>query len=527
MPKGWPQDQTDLRRPYSDEDSTSPGQAGDGRADSVRRGGWDFGPNHPSGPLPIGPVRDSRRGRSSRRSREGDWPTALDMGPGDEDYDWIRYLGEAGPAQDTRPSAGQTRSGRQRGQDSEPERRLPRRHARPDPSGPAAGSDETASWPSDPGPQRPARHRHSAPPNPALPDPGRVVPAPIDDLHLAPERGRAPRRPQGDFPPAPTGPGARGSHRRAAPPAESTDPGPGRSRWPSAGTEGDTRWPTGPVERIRPGSPPSPQARSGQARARQAWADDTWVGERRPRDARPAALSAGLAVAEPMAPTTPPVKPAKQSRAARRAAVQQVTAPKTVTAPRTARIPAKRKGSHRGVVLTFALLGAVCLAGGGFAGWKVLHKSLPAHAISTPQQLLGYTQEPKLANSMGATKLRDEIVAKSNGEASHVSATVYEDSSGAAAKTGPQIILFIGGNLSGSADSFISSFTGMLHGAFITSAGKLGGHAACVPGYSGHPAECAWADNDTFGLISSPTLSAADLGNQLRAFRPLVEHVVK
>src|SRR5215469_16197977 len=224
MPKGWPQDQTDLRRPYSDEDSTSPGQAGDGRADSVRRGGWDFGPNHPSGPLPIGPVRDSRRGRSSRRSREGDWPTALDMGPGDEDYDWIRYLGEAGPAQDTRPSAGQTRSGRQRGQDSEPERRLPRRHARPDPSGPAAGSDETASWPSDPGPQRPARHRHSAPPNPALPDPGRVVPAPIDALHLAPERGRAPRRPQGDFPPAPTGPGARGSHRRAAPPQKAPIP---------------------------------------------------------------------------------------------------------------------------------------------------------------------------------------------------------------------------------------------------------------------------------------------------------------
>ena len=213
--------------------------------------------------------------------------------------------------------------------------------------------------------------------------------------------------------------------------------------------------------------------------------------------------------------------------APRQAAVQQVTAPKTVTPPRTARPPAKRKGSHRGVVLTFALLGAVCLAGGGFAGWKVLHKSLPAHTISTPQQLLGYTQEPKLANSMGATKLRDEIVAKSNGEASHVSATVYEDSSGAAAKTGPQIILFIGGNLSGSADSFISSFTGMLHGAFITSAGKLGGHAACVPGYSGHPAECAWADNDTFGLISSPTLSATDLGNQLRAFRPLLEHVVK
>lgn len=151
----------------------------------------------------------------------------------------------------------------------------------------------------------------------------------------------------------------------------------------------------------------------------------------------------------------------------------------------------------------------------------------PTHRISTPDRLLAYVQEPALASAMGATALRAEIVKKGSGEASNVVDAVYEDSTGPAAKAGPLIILFIGGNLSGSASSFISSFTGLLPTAFMTGPGALGGEAACVPGVSGHPAECAWADNDTFGLIASPTLSATALGKELREIRPLVEHVVR
>jgi hypothetical protein len=128
---------------------------------------------------------------------------------------------------------------------------------------------------------------------------------------------------------------------------------------------------------------------------------------------------------------------------------------------------------------------------------------------------------------MGAQALRAAIVKKGSGEATHVVDAVYEISSGPAAKSGPLFILFIGGNLSGSASSFISSFTGLLRGASVTNPGALGGQAACVPGYAGHPAECAWADNDTFGLFASPTLSATALGNELRSMRPLVEHVRK
>ena len=88
-----------------------------------------------------------------------------------------------------------------------------------------------------------------------------------------------------------------------------------------------------------------------------------------------------------------------------------------------------------------------------------------------------------------------------------------------------QIVLFIGGNLSGtSASSFITSFIGKLPGAVTTAAGPLGGEAACVPSAGGNPAECAWADNDTFGLVASPTLDAQALASELRQMRIQVEH---
>jgi hypothetical protein len=171
--------------------------------------------------------------------------------------------------------------------------------------------------------------------------------------------------------------------------------------------------------------------------------------------------------------------------------------------------------------VTVGLVGA--LVAGQMTG------SGPDHVVATPAKLLGYVQAPDLAKSLGAAALRAEIVQNGKGEASHVVDAVYEDSTGPGTSSGPLIFLFIGGNLSGSAKSFINSFTGLLPSAFVTGTGSMGGRAACVPGVNGHPAECAWADNDTFGLIASPspTLTAKVLANELRDIRPLVEHVVK
>jgi len=53
------------------------------------------------------------------------------------------------------------------------------------------------------------------------------------------------------------------------------------------------------------------------------------------------------------------------------------------------------------------------------------------------------------------------------------------------------------------------------------------GQAACIPGQAGHPAACAWADDNTFGVIQSPSMNASALAAELRLMRPQVEHAEK
>ena len=169
----------------------------------------------------------------------------------------------------------------------------------------------------------------------------------------------------------------------------------------------------------------------------------------------------------------------------------------------------------------------IAVVAGGAVGYDLLRQTGPVHTVTAPSRLLNYSLVPALAKGMNAEALRAEIVKAGNGEASNVVDGVYEDRTSQAAKSGPVLVLFVGGHLSGSATSFISSFTGLLPGAFVISPGPMAGQAACVPAYSGHLAECAWADNDTFGFIASPALSASALSAQLRQIRPLVEHTVK
>jgi hypothetical protein len=219
--------------------------------------------------------------------------------------------------------------------------------------------------------------------------------------------------------------------------------------------------------------------------------------------------------------------PPARSAPVRSAPVKAAPAKQRATDDRKAssRRSAKRKRKHP--VLLGILGGGVvgALAAGGILVTGVLHgtSSGPEHRIVTPDKLLSYTQNPSLAKGMGADALRNDILAKGHGEASHVVDAVYENAAGAGSKSAPGILLFVGGNLSGSAQAFISSFTGQLHSAFVTGAGSLGGQAACVPGAGGHPAECVWADGDTFGLVASPALSATTLAGELRSIRPLVE----
>jgi hypothetical protein len=203
-----------------------------------------------------------------------------------------------------------------------------------------------------------------------------------------------------------------------------------------------------------------------------------------------------------------------------------------------------RKAGRRRSRRVYAAVGGVLVIAGAAVAFETLHGGTPAgpvHQIVTPQRIGSYAQAPALAASMKAAQVRRTIVTQSNGEARNVVAAVYEGTASqpsaspspgrpAASSTAPgdaattQIVLLIGGNLSGtSATSFISSFIGKLSGAAPTSAGPLGGEAACVPSSGGNPAECAWADNDTFGLVASPTLGAQALASEMRQMRLQVE----
>jgi len=150
------------------------------------------------------------------------------------------------------------------------------------------------------------------------------------------------------------------------------------------------------------------------------------------------------------------------------------------------------------------------------------------HVVSTPSHLGAFAKEPNVASST-ARALRNKIVAGAAGEVENVVAAAYEQTKGPGTGQGPQVVVFIGGNLTGggSASGFIGGFMTQSHGSFTTSPGSLGGQAACAPGSNGGPAECAWADGDTFGVVVSATLGADGLANEMRSMRPQVEHPAK
>ena len=168
------------------------------------------------------------------------------------------------------------------------------------------------------------------------------------------------------------------------------------------------------------------------------------------------------------------------------------------------------------------LLGGLVIVGAlaAVGYYKFMPKT--AHTVTTPAALGSYTRQQANAT---ARALKHRILTAATGNVKNVVAAVYRQKSG----KGPQIVVFIGGNLTGnaSASDLISAYMARLHKAFTTNPGSLGGQAVCAPGADGGPAECAWADGDTFGVVVSATLSATALADEMRQMRPLVEHVIR
>ena len=111
---------------------------------------------------------------------------------------------------------------------------------------------------------------------------------------------------------------------------------------------------------------------------------------------------------------------------------------------------------------------AVVVAGAAVVlGTGVLRGNGPAHVLTTPDKLGAYVRRPQLEKQMNAGQLQKQVITKSAGQAGHVVSAVYEDGASATSTKTPQMILFIGGNLSGvSASGFIASFTRQSKGAY-------------------------------------------------------------
>src|SRR5215472_7997786 len=260
MTTGWPQNQQDLRWPYSDANEAGPDSRAGGRVatDSDRSGRSatfsGLGAEHPSGPLPVTPSPQSR-GRLGRGKSRGSRETlGLEDGAGDADYDWIRYLGEAGPAQepskhraDSSSSINEdSRSGRGAG------RSRSRRHAAPDQ--PEADTDARPSAVRGTSGHRgrPSQIDDYAAPGQAAPDrfapdrsaPDRSAPGRAALDRTAPERlapGRQPARPAEPAPESWTsGLAGPATSRPAALPPGPSRPAPSRHGFPPPGAAADT-----------------------------------------------------------------------------------------------------------------------------------------------------------------------------------------------------------------------------------------------------------------------------------------------
>jgi hypothetical protein len=201
-----------------------------------------------------------------------------------------------------------------------------------------------------------------------------------------------------------------------------------------------------------------------------------------------------------------------------RAAAKQAAARKTV---------GRRSNDHR---LWLGLGGVVVVAAAAIVGivkFELPSHSGPAHTMAIRDKIGAFTRTMDLEHQADVDALRQKVIKMSSGQASRVVSAVYESGKSAVGNNA-QIIMFIGGHLA-NADpaASITSFTQQFRGAQVVSAGALGGKAACVQDGTGAKvvSMCVWFDNDSFGEIVSPTMSASALARDMQTVRPAVEQV--
>jgi hypothetical protein len=199
----------------------------------------------------------------------------------------------------------------------------------------------------------------------------------------------------------------------------------------------------------------------------------------------------------------------------------------------SARRTGRRRGRSRDHRLWLALLGVVIAAAAAITAiikFEFPSHGGPVHEMQIPPRIGSFARTVNMEKSTHLAQLRAEVIQMSAGEASNVKSAVYESGTPTAGST-VQIIMFIGGHLANAAPgTSIGDFTQKFAGAIVVNAGSLGGKAACVEegaGTSSPRSLCVWFDNDSFGEMVSPTMSATQLAVMMRTFRPDLETVVK
>jgi len=486
--------------------------------------------------------KDGKNRRSGRDEARGDLAGGLG---GDEDYDWIRYLGEgrsssssassgpsAPPAQPAPPSPAQTvaRPAARSAplpQRVRPERRVGRgRGAEPARAGWEEGHGGYDARQPRPGDARPA----------SGPVTGRAV-------RVQPGRGTESLfNPRADDYSQPLYPPADDSQRRAMP--SQGDRQRERQHGDRSASRRAERLPEGRLDTAEFKRPLYPAdvdvgPPAGARRSRSRTGDDPLADT----DAGGQRLPAVLWASSPDRPeaavrsASSAVLPDRVDRTAQPARSKSARKPRQTSVPKAGKSrpragkarpkasQARPRAGRRMPAKVMILLGSAMVAALAVAGY-VVFRPQASHVVAAPASLGGYVRQQANAT---ANDLKHRIVATAGGAVKNVVAAVYQRTTGPGTTKGPQIVVFIGGNLAGgaSADSLISAYMARLRGAFTTSAGRLGGQAACAPASNGGPAECAWADNDTFGVVVSAMLNSASLADVMRQIRPGVEHVAR
>jgi hypothetical protein len=351
--------------------------------------------------------------------------------------------------------------------------------------------------------------------------------APLGDPRFGPrggpsrERGAGPD-PRPDARPAEPGFGPR-SHRRPGP---RPDPRTGPGQAARFGPRPDARFGPRPWPDRPPGARPDPGTGDRSAGALHA-APTVAPGRDRATGPQRGFTDDGVA-REALAPRRVPAPPRKFGRPEdEQAEAGRARGHEAERGGRAARSGARASRRRLRLWLWTAVAAAVVAAAAVAVTAFLMHGSSPSHRLVTPSRLGTFVRRPQIERQMNARQLQQQVVSKSAGQASRVVSAVYENSAGVSGSAPPQIFLFIGGNLTGvSPSGFITSFTDQFKGAQTTSAGSLGGRAACVNtqgSTAGSVALCTWADSDTFGVVASPTMSLTQLAAQMRAIRPQVE----